>query len=236
MKKKNRCILVIFYLCPIVIFAAQINELTAVKVLDNVKSNFFQIKDYTVNIHAELDMEDINVPPMDVKVYFKQPDKIHLESDGFAMLPREGIFLNPGNFNEENFYISLLGMDTVNTAETYKLELVPRKDEIMIRKFIIWVNLKQWTITKMNTISWQGQTAEFLFEYELIKKKHYMPKKIVADLNLAGFKGFAHRRNMQTDKKDTEEKKEDKRGKLTVLFSNYKINKGISDKIFEINN
>jgi len=41
---------------------------------------------------------------------------------------------------------------------------------------------------------------------------------------------------MQTDKKDTEEKKEDKRGKLTVLFSNYKINKGISDKIFEINN
>ena len=74
--------------------------LSAEAVLSHVREPFESIHDYTVKIYAEISMPGMDIPPMDVKVYFKKPDRIHLESDGFAILPREGLFLNPETFTE----------------------------------------------------------------------------------------------------------------------------------------
>jgi outer membrane lipoprotein-sorting protein len=206
------------------------NEITKETILNNLKTQFNQIKDYTVTIHAEMDMENINIPPMDVTVYFKQPDKIHLKSDGFAMLPKQGLFNNPNNFNEDNFYISLIGLDTLNT---YKLELIPRKDEIMVRKFILWVNSENWTISKIKSTSLQNQTSDLFFQYVLIDNKFWMPKIVTADIHLSGFDGFV--RTVKFPEKDGKQENmpAPKKGRLTVQFSKYKINSGLSDDIFE---
>lgn len=225
--------ILVLILFPDLVYPYQISNMSPEEILSHLQSTFNEIKDYTVQLHAEIDMENINVPPMDVTVYFKQPDKIHLQSEGFAILPREGMFVNPGRFTKENFYISLLGTDTVKSVETYKLELVPRSDEIMVRKFILWIAPVKWVILKMNTISWQGQSAQISFEYTKIKNKYWMPKSTVADINLAGFKGFSNMMKMPGREEKKDEDASTKKGKINIRFFNYKINTGLSDSLFE---
>ena len=79
------CALLALLVFPISSYSSQSPEITAEEILGHVLSAFSEIEDYTVQLHAEFDMEDIQVPPMDVTVYFKKPDKIHLESTSFVM-------------------------------------------------------------------------------------------------------------------------------------------------------
>lgn len=237
---KNKLNLLIMVYCILFIlqlynsiFAAQRLQITEDEILGHIQSVFNEIKDYTVRIHAEIDMEEINVPPMEVTVYFKQPDKIHLQSKGFAILPREGMFINPSRFNKENFYISLLKKDTLQTIETYKMELVPRKEEITARKLIIWIDSTRWLILRVHTVSWQRQSVQIDFEYAKIQNKYWLPIKSVADIDLAGFKGFADIMKMQGHEEQKATELDTKKGKLTINFFNYKINTGLSDSIFE---
>ena len=149
------------------------------------------------------------------------------------MLPREGMLLNPGRFTADNFHASLLGVDTVDTVRTYKLELIPRKEEIAARKMIVWVNPVNWTITKLQVTSWQGQKSTMNFNYKLIKKKYWLPSDAFAEINLPGFKGFGEGVKMPGNEEQKDEEKETKRGKLMIRFFDYRINTGLSDKIFE---
>ena len=66
------------------------------QILKNVESARAAVKDYTVMLDIVADVERLKVPPMKAKMYFKYPDKVHFDSKGFALLPREGLALNPG--------------------------------------------------------------------------------------------------------------------------------------------
>lgn len=222
--------LILLLLIPNLLFAFQQTDKSVDEILGYIQSSFSEIKDYTVQIHAEIEMEDIDIPPMEVTVYFKQPDRIHLESEGFAMLPREGMFLNPGRFNHQNFYITLLGKDSM----MYKLELVPRKDDIMVRKLVLWIDPTRWIVMKVQTTSWQGQTTQINFEYSKIQDKYWLPIKTFIELNLAGFKGLAESMSMAGQDQKKADDAEVKKGKITVEFFNYQINRGLSDSIFEV--
>jgi len=57
-------------------------------ILTRVKEAFTVIEDYEVDVHIKIDVEFLKVPEGDAKLYFKQPDKIHVESEKFALLPK----------------------------------------------------------------------------------------------------------------------------------------------------
>ena len=228
--KKMMCFLLIFRILTSVVSSEESN-ITALEIIEKIQQHFSKIKDYTVDLHAVINMEDVHIPPMDVKVYFKQPDKVFIKSDGFAMLPREGILQNPGKFNQENFYIELTGQEILDSVQTYKLELIPRNEETMARKIKLWIDSEKWTIKRLESTSWQGQKTTINFIYEKIQDKYWLPIRTIADISLTGFVGFGQMMEMQK-KRDLDSKKE-RTGKLVIHFSNYKINKGLSDSIFE---
>lgn len=211
-------------------FTAPDNEISVSDIVQHLgSSSFTEITDYIVQIHAELNMEDVQIPPMDVKVYFRKPDKVHLESEGFAMLPREGLFINPGSFNEDNFYISFAGKDTIQAQPVYKLDLIPKKDEIKVKKMSLWVSNDEWLVMKISATGWQGHVSKIAFEYKKIDDKYHLPISAEADISMPG------RKRMPPGMNDIapDEKDKSREGKLLIQFSNYKINSGFSDKIFE---
>ena len=91
---------------------AQIPDASAI--LSHVRATFAGLDDYTVEMHAELDMPNVQIPPMDVIVYFKQPDKLHVKSEGFAMIPKQGVLLNPNAWQDSLFYTAVMEPDTVD--------------------------------------------------------------------------------------------------------------------------
>ena len=69
----------------------------AAGILQKVKQQFDAVNDYTAMLRAKVNMERLKIPEMNVKIYFKQPNKVHVESKNFAMLPKEGFALNPSD-------------------------------------------------------------------------------------------------------------------------------------------
>lgn len=208
------------------------NELTADDILGNLQSTFAEIEDYTALLHVETDIKQVRVPQMEVKVFFKQPDKLHLQSKGFAMLPREGMLINPNRFSKEDFYMSILGKETFKDMETFKLELVPRKEKIKVRKFIIWVDPVRWISLKIDTVTWHGQSIKVDFEYRKFLDRYWLPVKAKAVVDLAGFKGFSSFHEMPDWEKGGGIGSLDRTGEITVQFYDYRINDGIPDSIF----
>jgi outer membrane lipoprotein-sorting protein len=230
--KKFIIYLILFLLIAGLSFAQQNSEFSIDEILRRLHAGFAEIQDYTTQIRAEIEMEDVSIPSMDVTLYFKQPDKVHLKSDGFAMLPREGMILNPGRFNNENFDITFLQKDTLNTIDTIKLQLIPKGDDIPIRKMHVWVDIDRWIVLRVYSISWQGQSSQIDVEYKQIQDKFWLPVKSVAEIDLMGFTGFANAIKMPEKDKEAANSRS-KKGRLTIHFSNYKINTGLSDSIFE---
>ena len=190
----------------------------------------FNIGD-TVDVHVVIQMEEVHIPQMDVKLYFKQPDKVFIKSEGFALLPREGIFQNPARFNEENFYMELVATEKVDSVMTYKMELIPRTEETMARKITLWIEPEKWVIRRLESISWQGQKTEVRFNYTKVQSEYWLPAETIANLTISGFRGMAGM--MQMPKNSDINSNEGRTGKLTIRFSNYKINRGLPDSIFE---
>jgi outer membrane lipoprotein-sorting protein len=73
------------------------------KILEDVKKAFNTVKDYVVDIEIKVDVNFLKVPNSKAKIYYKQPDKIHLESESFALLPKEGLDFSPFGLLKEKY-------------------------------------------------------------------------------------------------------------------------------------
>ena len=167
---------------------------------------------------------------MEVMVFFKQPDRLHLQSKGFAMLPREGLLINPNRFSKENFYVSAPKRETVEGVETFKLELAPKTEEIKLRRIVLWVDTVRWIIISAKTVTWQGQWFKIGFEYEKFQEKYWLPASALVTVDMKGFKGFSSFHDMHAWKSDNDE--QESTGRITIEFLDYRINQGIPDSIF----
>ncbi len=49
------------------------------EILDNVIKAFEEIEDYIVDVNIRVDVAFLKVPEANAKIYFKQPDKVHME-------------------------------------------------------------------------------------------------------------------------------------------------------------
>ena len=95
------------------------------QILDNVKKEFNSVKDYEVNVNIKVDVDFLKVPETNAKIYFKQPDKIHFESDRFALLPKEGLDISPVGLLKDKYSAFYLKEDTVDGIKTAVIKVIP---------------------------------------------------------------------------------------------------------------
>ncbi|MBN2010879.1 hypothetical protein JW960_16140 [candidate division KSB1 bacterium] len=205
---------------------------TAEQIMTHVREQMMSLRDYTVEIQAVLDMPDIQIPPMDVKVYFKQPDKFHVESDGFSMLPRQGLFLNPNMWQDSLYFMVEQPEDTLGGKTVIPVELIPKSEESQVRKLTLWISPEHWTVEKVYTIAWDGRKATARFTNQLIDKKYWLPTYVRVVMPAIRFRGNSELMKVPGDDGTPNEEKP-KEGTLVVEFKKYKINTGLKDDIFE---
>jgi outer membrane lipoprotein-sorting protein len=202
--------------------------LTASQILANVQKQFEQVNDYTVTLHATVNIEHLNIPDMTVKLYFKQPDKIHVESKNFAMLPKEGITLTPSLLIAK-FDATLVETVQGGSGKIYKLHLIskPEPGKLTIESYV-WVDGATWTITRFETIPAASRRISIAFDDTLIEGKYFLPKKITAtfgspetDTATVPFPESKFSQHMP------------RKGDVTILYSGYQVNTGLPDEIFQ---
>jgi outer membrane lipoprotein-sorting protein len=234
----NRTILFILLFASILFVSAQGQkkspDAAAAAMMLNAAKGFEAVNDFVATIEAEVDMERMRVPKMSATMYFKKPDKVHFSSTNFAMLPREGIVLNPARLRER-YESKLVGDEMLDGRNMHKLELTAREAKIRPGRLILWIDPGNWTICRMETVPYQGRVLRLLFTYDLQAGGILLPKTMKASFDLAVRDTSEKSLNLdvQAPPQFDEMPRPSRSGSITVKYLEYKVNVGLSDDLFE---
>jgi outer membrane lipoprotein-sorting protein len=199
---------------------------TAAEILHNMKSQFDSVKDYTATLKVTVDMERMQIPEMLVTIYFKQPDKIHIEAKDFAMVPREVVGLNPAQLIDK-FDATVVGSERKENAMVYKLRLISKPEKGKpVRESYIWVDSARWVVTHFESAPSDVRKVAVDLEYETVDGKYTLPSKIEVRMD-------TQQPPDSSAEKIYNPQRMLRKGSASIIYSDYKVNTGLADEIFE---
>jgi outer membrane lipoprotein-sorting protein len=205
------------------------------EIINNVIKKFNQIKDYQVDVDIKVDIEFLKVPESNAKIYFKQPDKVHLESEGFAILPKDGLDFSPSYLAKKDYTAIYEREVDLNGYTTSVVKIIPTGDKGNVILSSLWIDQKKNVIRKVETTTKTNGTfsMDFYFDEKFV---YPLPQKIVFSFNLDQLnmpKMFGEESSGTETKKKKGKLNSTTKGQVVVNYSNYKVNSGIPDSIFE---
>jgi len=205
---------------------------TGEEILRKAEQNFHDVKDYTVTLDIVADIDRMKVPPMHATMYFKQPEKVHFDTKGFVFLPREGMGLQFGQLTQR-YAVDSVAQETVEGVTMYRLVLHPRDEKAVIRRMFMWVDGNRWTPERLLIPQSDGRAAEVSFTYQQISR-FWLPSKLVVSFSAPEKDGPAAPPNTNPFARGlpTMPRGNTRSGKVTVSYSDYRVNTGLSDSVF----
>jgi outer membrane lipoprotein-sorting protein len=204
-------------------------------IIKNLKEAFSKVKDYTVNVDIKVDVNVIKVPEMKAKLYYKAPDKIHIESEGFAMLPKNGLYTSPLSFLKGDYTAIFAKIDTIEDHTTSVIKIIPLNDKGDLLLTTLWVDQTKNVIRKVESATKTNGTFTLQLDYNN-SIKYPLPDSMVFSFNA----GKLNTPDMMGQEENQGRRRrrafKDISGKVTINYFNYEVNKGIPDSIFEEKN
>ncbi|MFQ6604616.1 MAG: hypothetical protein ACE5D8_03575 [Fidelibacterota bacterium] len=206
--------------------------------LENILSHYQKIEDYSVRVTMSVTMPKFRMPRKKIDIYYKNPGKIKIESDGFAIVPKAGITMSP-----DAFLSHLDAMDITEdpkggvlirgqTATDSLSGFIPGNNKTAESSrvtLILHVNREHWYIDRVSANLDSVTIFQIESEYEEVTDGIWMPIKTNMVIRMPS--------DMQSNIPDHAVEDmglEDKpfEGNIIIRYSRYKINKGIKDSFF----
>ena len=191
------------------------------------------------------------MPKKRYTVFFKQPDKIEIKSKGFGLLPRTGMFTSPSE-NFDNLTDVVVSNDSINLAENNimlrgnlivdSLAITMPNDyaKVTFKPTVdVTIDTSQWVITGVMTKIDTIKIMQINNEYDFVDGDYFLPVRSTVEYfvkdariskwlkkDIGSLIGNQQKMDIQGDMV---------KGKITVLYNKYKVNKGIDDSIFKSN-
>lgn len=199
-------------------------DLSAKQIVTKAGANYGLVNDYTVDAKLSVESPQMHVPEMLVRIFFKKPNKLHVDSrDGFAMLPRQGAIV--GNPLKDMLSISdfsavrsqrVLGDDCYVVTGTVQKE--DRSTETTV-----WIDKKNFLVRQMATNPEWGPSISAKLWYTRVGARYWLPSRTSAKISIPPL----------PDEKFDAKKPPGGPTIVTLVFSNYRVNTGLSDQIFK---
>jgi len=206
----------------------------AVAMMKNVEKGFDGVRDFTATIEVSVDMERIRMPRMNATMYFKKPDKVHFSSSNFAMLPREGIALNP-SLLRERYTPRIAGEEEIDGRKVQKLDLTGKEASVRPNRLLVWIDPATWTISRVETVPYQGRNLRLEFTYAVQPGGFVLASMMKATFEIAARDSSQKRLDLDVGAPTQFEEiqRPSRSGSITVKYLEYKVNVGLSDDMFE---
>jgi len=201
------------------------------ELLHQVQNKLNKATNYKVDIKIKVDLPFISMMPINTKLYFKQKNKLKIDTKSIAVLPKQGFLQLTTLLNDTSNYTAIFqSNEIINDIKTSLINLIPNNDTSDVILAKLWIDAINKVIIKTQITTKSSGTikSEYVYGTQLayglpdnIKftvdiKKFKIPKALAADIN-----------------KSKTNKVEKKSGEITVTLKNYEINKGIPDSVFD---
>lgn len=229
--KQPHRLLMLICLCFIVSSTnAQVNLL-----IERVNQKLSLVNDYTATGIMKTDVAFIKASLGKVKVYYKKPNQLKIKKEGgISLLPKGGVSVSLNAlFNTKKFVAMESGKQVYKGKELQVVKLIPTDDALDWVISTIWVDAATALVYKTFTTTKENGTYEVTMEYGEYAP-YGLPSKIIFGFNTKDYKlpsGISL--EFGDDAPISKEQAlKAKKGSIEITYSNYSINKGVSDLIF----
>ena len=217
--------------------------------IEKTNEQFNLVKDYKVDMVIKLDIPGFRMPRKKYKVYYMNPNMIKVESKGFGILPKTGIFTSPSdNFdNLKNISLSSYS-DPLNIndilivgeliVDSLKLDMPNEYSRLTFKPTVeVRIDTLNWVIknvtTKLDTLklfqinnTYLAYDNQFYMPSESVVKYYVKDEKLFNWINKDAGSIINDGSAMATNTSIVE-------GTIKVNYENYIINKGLDKKLFD---
>jgi len=212
------CLLVIFAL------ASQANAMSAKDILKKAGQHYEVIQDYTADAKVTVESPSMHVPEMSIKIYYKKPDKLHVESkDGFAVLPKQGAVVgNPLKYLMTASELTLDRSERMLGDDCYVIKGTFQREGREVQS-TVWVEKKNFLVRQIATNPEWGPSVKAKLWYTRVGLKYWLPSMTSARVSIPPLPGETPDSKGGDNEPTT----------VNIKFEKYRVNTGLSDKIFK---
>ncbi len=199
------------------------------------------LNDYTVRIRAKADMPTMRIPDFAVTLYFKKPDRFHIETRSFAPLPRNSGLFNPFQFDPAKNLIDYQRTENLDGARADLYRVEPRDRKSPVRHFTVWIGGSPGRVLQVESLSIRGTRAMVKLSYRNVEQASgawLLPDKVHVHLTFPeGAPGpDAWSLNTKDNPVSGGMRRLDEvtgEGDLDLTYSDWQVNTGLDDRLFE---
>lgn len=213
------------------------------RIFHDLLEPYQSLSDYTVTIKAKVKMPALRIPDFTATLYFKKPDKFHIETRGFAPIPRNSGVFNPFLFDPEKNKIAYERSEDMNGTPAEVFRVDPRQGEARIRFYNVWIGGNPRRVLQVESYSFKGTKTVVRPDYKNVQQgveTWLLPEKIHVHLTFP--EGVRSPDSKPLSVRETPFSRgmagmDDMPGEgdIYIYYSGWRINTGLNDRLFQKN-
>jgi outer membrane lipoprotein-sorting protein len=224
-------------LIGVLFFASNIFSQDVTQLVQKVKTKLDKVTDYQAEGTMKTNVAFLKVPMSNIKMFFKKPNKLKIKSEkGISFVPKGAVSMNLNSILNDNSYSILdAGTDKINGLSVKVVKLLPQDDNADVVLSTLYIDETNMVIKKAKTTTRENGSYELEMTYG--KYVAYgLPDKILFSFNTKDYKlpkGVTFDFDDGVKNNKPADAAKNKKGSAEINISNYSINKGIADNLFQ---
>lgn len=194
---------------------APVRAMTAMEMVERALMATQRVEDYTATVAVTVEAPNINIARRHATVYYKQPDRVHVDSEGLTIIPRDALLMGNLSLHLKNHATaSYVAEGEISGRPVHCIKLAPRDLGPGSGRVLLWIDNEHYLLLKSEV--WRGGKRQLTVRFHYTRVSGYwMPRYIVSDVA----KGALRDRDSEAH--------------IELQFMNYKVNTGLPNSIFE---
>ena len=205
--------------------------------VQKVKEKLARVNDYEASGKMKTNVVFLKVPIATVKVYFKKPNKLKIKNEkGISFIPKGAVTINMNNILSGSTFTTIDGgLVKLGNTQVRIVKLLPLDDNNDVVLSTLYIDETNFVIRKTKTTTKDNGT----FELDMTYGKYIdygLPDKVIFTFNTKDYKmpkGVTFDFDDGDAQKKAAENMKNRKGKVEIDYSQYTINKGLSDAVFQ---
>ena len=206
-------------------------------IINKVRAKLDKVNDYQAKGKMKTNVLFIKAPIANVKVYYKKPNKLRINNEsGISFIPKGSVNINLNNI----FITNTAGFDIIDAGNEQGtnlriIKLLPKDENAEVVLSTLYIDEAQSLIKKAKTTTKENGTYELEMTYSNYAD-YGLADKVSFSFNTKDYKlpkGVTFDYDDGSKKEQALDKLKNKKGKVEISYSNYIINKGVPDSVFQ---
>ena len=218
------------------LLSLSMNAQTPEELIQKVRDKLDTVNNYEARGKMKTNVIFIKAPIASVKIFYKKPGKLKIINEsGISFVPKGSV-----NINLSNIFVNTTGFDIIDAGKETGtglriIKLLPKDENAEIVLSTLYIDESQLLIKKSKTTTKENGTYELEMTYG--KYAAYgLADKAIFSFNTKDYKlpkGVTFDYDDGSKKEQATDKMKNKKGKVEITYSDYVINKGVPDSVFQ---